>query len=252
MKIRVVGCDGGVAPGKLTVCFQISESLLVDAGSVATGLDLSSQKKIRDIFISHNHIDHIKDLAFLADNLLGEVESINLYALPEVHAHLKKYFFNNQLWPDFTKIPAGRPFFNLVNLEAEKEYAFGDVVVQPVLVDHAITSLGFIVKHADGVLVISGDTGPTKRLWELSKQIGDVKHFFVEVAFPQGQQSIADSAKHFSTATLREELAKFDRSNVPISLYHLKPRFVEEIQKEVRSFGRSNLKFLNNGEIIQL
>lgn len=252
MKIRVVGCDGGVAPGKLTVCFQVTESLLIDAGSVATGLDLESQKKIRDIFISHNHIDHIKDLAFLADNLLGVVESINLYALPEVHSHLKKFFFNGELWPDFSKIPAGRPFFNLINIEPEKSYTFGNVSLQTVLVDHAITSLGFIVKSEDGALVISGDTGPTKRLWELAGQLDNIKHFFVEVAFPQSQQTIADSAKHFSTATLREEFAKFDRANVPISLYHLKPRFVDEIQREARSFGKTNLKFLNNGEIIQI
>lgn len=253
MKLRIVGCDGGMAPGRLTTCFQVTESLLIDAGSAASGLDLSAQRQLRDIFISHIHLDHIKDLAFLADNLVGDVETIRLYALPEVTKALRKNYFNGQIWPDFTKIPSPqKPFYELVDITPEKEYWFGDVCIQPVDVDHAVPAVGFILREKDGsAVVVSGDTGPTKRLWELSRKIDRVRGFIVEVAFPSTQQAIADGAKHFTPTTLKAELAKFERPDVPIGLYHLKPRFLEDLQKELKALGNPAFKFLHNGEVLQ-
>jgi len=252
MKIRIVGCDGGMMPGKLTTCFQVTESLFIDAGSIASGMDLNEQRKIRDIFISHTHIDHIKDLAFLADNLLGETETITIHALPEVNKGLKKHFFNNAVWPDFTKLPSPKnPFYKLNDIEAEKEYAFGAVKIFPIEVTHSVLSLGFVLKNAESSLVISGDTGPTERLWEISKDLQNLRGFIVEVAFPISQQVIADGAKHFTPRTLKNELPKFERDKLPIALYHLKPRFAEEIQKEIKAIANPSFKFLHNGEVFQ-
>ena len=253
MKIRVVGCDGGLLPGKLTTCFQITDSLLIDAGSAACGLDLTQQKKIRDIFISHIHIDHIKDLAFLADNCMGEVESIQIHALPDVNRALRKHYFNNQLWPDFTKLPTShKPFYQLNDIVPEQEYTFGDVRVIPVEVDHTVPAVGFVLHDAEGSCIISGDTGPTQRIWEMAGQLDDIRLFIVETAFPNHLQELADGAKHFTPATLKEELKKFERPGIPIHLYHVKPKFAEEITKEIKSLGHANLKFLNNGQVLQL
>jgi ribonuclease BN (tRNA processing enzyme) len=252
MKIRIVGCDGGMAPGKLTTCFQVTESLLIDAGSCASGLDLNEQKKIRHIFLTHIHIDHIKDLAFLSDNMLGEVETIQIHALAEVNRALRKHYFNGQLWPDFTKIPNSQnPFYQLVDIKPEKEYEFGDFKIQAVAVNHTVPAVGFILTEGEVSVVISGDTGPTERIWEISRDLKNVGGFIVEVAFPTSQQKVADGAKHLTPTTLKAELAKFERDNVPIGLYHLKPRFVEEMQKEIRAFGNPSLKFLRNSEVLQ-
>ena len=252
MKIRVIGCDGGMMPGRLTTCFQVTESLFIDAGSIASGMDLNSQRKIRDIFISHTHIDHIKDLSFLADNLLGDSETINIHALPEVNKGLKKHFFNNIVWPDFTKLPNQNvPFYRLNDIEPEKEYSFGGVKIMVVEVNHTVPSVGFVLKDHESSLVISGDTGPTERIWEISKDLQDLRGFIVEVAFPVSQQAIADGAKHFTPDTLKRELPKFERGKLPIALYHLKPRFSEEIQKEIKAIGHPAFKFLHNGEVFQ-
>jgi cAMP phosphodiesterase len=251
MQIHVVGCDGGIAPGKLTTCFQLSESTLIDAGSVCGGLDFDAQSKIKDIFISHAHLDHIRDLGFLADNMLGETNRINLHALPEVNRHLKEHFFNNVIWPDFTRLPSPQnPFYVLHDIEAETEYDFGDITVLPVRVTHVVPSTGFVLEDRESSIVISGDTGPTERIWEICKTYKNIKEFFVELAFPNALQTIADASKHFTPATLQKELVKFKQENTPIALYHLKPKYAEQIHKEIAAQENSAFRFLNNGEVI--
>ncbi len=251
MQIRVVGCDGGIAPGSLTTCFQIDESLLIDAGSVCAGLAIHEQRQVRDIVISHAHMDHIRDLGFLADNMLGDTERINIHALPEVNRTLREHFFNNAIWPDFTRIPSPQnPFYILHDIQPEKPYVFGDVTVLPVRVDHTVPSTGFILEDSTGSVVMSGDTGPTERIWEICSGFSDIKTFLVELAFPNTHQSIANLARHFTPATLKDELAKFQINNIPIALYHLKPRHAPKIHAEIQAMRNASLRFLQNGEVL--
>ncbi len=252
MQIHVVGCDGGVAPGKQTTCFQLSESLCIDAGSVCGGLDFNAQRKIRDIFVSHSHLDHIRDLGFLADNMLTETSRINLHALPEVNRLLKQHFFNNSIWPDFTRIPSPQnPFYVLHDIEAETRYRFGEISVLAVRVDHVVPSTGFIIEDRNSAVVISGDTGPTTRLWQVCKAYENIRGFLVELAFPNALQEIADASKHFTPATLQKELAKFARKDTPIALYHIKPKFAEQIRAEIAALDNPAFRFLRNGERLQ-
>lgn len=252
MQIRVVGCDGGIAPGKLTTCFQLTDQLLIDAGSICDGLDFDAQSKITDIFVSHPHLDHIRDLGFLADNMLGETDRINLYGLPEVNRHLEQHFFNNSIWPDFTRIPTPQnPFYVLHDIEPEKRYVFGNITVRPVRVDHVVPCVGFIIEDQNASVVISGDTGPTERIWEVCRSYDNIREFIVELAFPNDRQSIADASRHFTPATLSKELDKFQREDTPIALYHLKPRHADKIHNEIAALGNSSFRFLQNGEVIQ-
>ena len=70
MKLRVLGCSGSDLPGHHLTSFLINERILLDAGSVTSTLGLDEQAAITDICVTHPHLDHIKDILFLADNLI--------------------------------------------------------------------------------------------------------------------------------------------------------------------------------------
>jgi len=59
----------GETPKHRTSAFVLDERLAIDAGSLTSGLDLSAQFRLNACLVSHAHLDHIRDLATIADKL---------------------------------------------------------------------------------------------------------------------------------------------------------------------------------------
>ena len=84
MRLRVCGCHGGESRQTELSSFLIDESLALDAGSLTRALTLEEQARIRHVLVTHAHLDHVRDLAFLADNLCSVVpEPVTVWSLPE-------------------------------------------------------------------------------------------------------------------------------------------------------------------------
>src|SRR3989338_5716825 len=98
MRIRVLGCYGAEMPGFRTSGFLINDDTLLDAGTVVSVLSVEEQLKINNIIISHTHLDHIKDIQFLADNVIGKRKRpINLISTHGVLDVLRANILNNIL-----------------------------------------------------------------------------------------------------------------------------------------------------------
>ena len=69
MKIKVLGCHGGELPRHRTTCFLIDGKLAIDGGAITAALELEDILKIDDIFLTHSHFDHVKDIPLMADLL---------------------------------------------------------------------------------------------------------------------------------------------------------------------------------------
>ncbi|HMR08664.1 MAG TPA: MBL fold metallo-hydrolase, partial [Polyangiaceae bacterium] len=94
MELRVVGCHGGETPQHRTSAFILDERLAIDAGSLTSGLDLKHQFRLGAVLISHAHLDHIRDLATIADNRCqAECEPLIVAASRGTIRALKKHFF---------------------------------------------------------------------------------------------------------------------------------------------------------------
>ena len=68
MKLKVLGCYGGNIPGHGMTSLLINDTLALDAGWVSEALSLKEQEKVKNILISHSHLDHTCTLPFLIDN----------------------------------------------------------------------------------------------------------------------------------------------------------------------------------------
>ena len=106
MKIKVLGCSGSEAIGHNPPGFLVNDVLMLDAGTITAALSIEAQSKITDVLISHTHLDHIKSVLFLADNIIGRIKRpVNIRSIPKVIDAIRKHLMNNIIWPDFTKIP---------------------------------------------------------------------------------------------------------------------------------------------------
>lgn len=251
MRVRVLGCHGGETPRHRTTCFLIDERITIDAGAVCRSLSLDDQIRIDHMLISHSHMDHVKDLALLADQVIGKrKDPVHLHCGPETAETLRTSYFNNYLWPDFTKIPSPEnPVMNIVvhkssrsfripapsgaNGTAAKngakkaaakksatakangkqepaELAEGEYEVTYIPVSHPVESMAMIIRGASGAILYTSDTGPTTKLWQAANKVADLKGMFVELSFPNHMQALADVAGHYTPRTLDTELTKVD------------------------------------------
>jgi nicotinamide-nucleotide adenylyltransferase len=70
MKIEILGCYGNNIGWYRSTAFLINDCTLLDAGTVTEVLDDERLKKIEHVVISHTHIDHLKGLFPLVDELV--------------------------------------------------------------------------------------------------------------------------------------------------------------------------------------
>jgi 3',5'-cyclic-nucleotide phosphodiesterase len=104
--LRIVGCHGGETPRHRTSAFVLDGRIAIDAGSLTSEMDLPAQWRLEACLVSHAHLDHIRDLATIADNRAQhKCPPLVIAGTKMTIAILKKHFFNGLLWPDFTKIP---------------------------------------------------------------------------------------------------------------------------------------------------
>ena len=63
MKVRVLGCSGGINQNVATTSFLVDDDILIDAGTGVCDLSLEEMRGIKHIFITHSHLDHIAAIA---------------------------------------------------------------------------------------------------------------------------------------------------------------------------------------------
>jgi 3',5'-cyclic-nucleotide phosphodiesterase len=251
MELRVVGCHGGETPKHRTSAFVVDDRLAIDAGSLTSGLDLTSQFRLAACLVSHAHLDHIRDLATIADNRCqGDCEPLVIAANKATIATLKKHFFNNKLWPDFSAIPTSHgPTIRYVELRPSSTTDVAGYSVSAIDVDHTIDTCGFIVRGKDAALGYSGDTGPTDALWKALRAEKNLKALLMEVSFPNREQKLATDSGHHTPRTLLKDLKKFGRpQDLPTLLYHIKPVFQGEVEQECARLKGVNLTVMALGD----
>jgi ribonuclease BN (tRNA processing enzyme) len=262
MKVRVLGCHGSDQlveahpdPWTCRTCgFLINDTVLVDAGTVGSVLLLAEQKRIRHILLSHLHFDHVKGLPTLADNLVGEWgDPVVLRSIPEVLDGLKSFVFNNALYPDFLALPdPKKPVLVSQALKIREETEVNGLHVTAVPVNHLVPTVGFLIREGNSSILYSGDTDQTDEIWKLAAQEPTLKAAFIETSFPNELAGLAKTSKHLTPATFAEEFRKIGRPTLPVYVYHMKPRFRGQIQRELAALKIPNLHVLAEGEVLTI
>lgn len=251
MELQVIGCHGGETPRHRTSAFVLDGRVAIDAGSLTSALDLPAQSRLEACLVSHAHLDHIRDLATIADNRAqNKCPPLVIAGTAQTIAILKKHFFNGLLWPDFTKIPSAKsPTIVYKILKPEVQTMIAGYKVRAIMVSHTIECCAFVIEGPSGALAYSGDTGPTDRLWEVLNETKDLRAMLMEVSFPNREQRLATASGHHTPRTLGIELRKHHRSKeLPFILYHIKPVFQAEVEKECAKLRGLNLTIPNLGD----
>lgn len=242
MRLHVLGCSGSDLPGYNLTSFLIDGTILLDAGSVTSSLSLAEQSRIKEIMVTHAHLDHIKDILFLADNLIELVARdahgpVRIRGLGPVLESIQKHLLNDTIWPDFTILPtstnpvlAHDPLAPGVWVNAE------GLRVATFPVSHAQAASGYVFWQPEtgSHFAFTGDTGPTQDWWTFLNGLPfTLEHLIIETSFPNAMEELALLSKHLTPRLLRNELDKLNtRPKVYIS--HIKSPFSTKIQEQLQ------------------
>lgn len=255
MKIRILGCSGGIGGRHLrTTSLLVDHDILIDAGTGVGDLAIAELAQIDHVFITHSHLDHTACLAFLVDTV-GEMRNrpLTVHATGATIEILRAHLFNWATWPDFSEIPnAEKPFMRFSEIRLGEAVVVDGRRVVPLPANHTVPAVGYHLDAGTSSLVFSGDTGPCPALWHAVNRIENLKYLIIECAFSDRERRLAELSKHLCPTMLKEELAQLQR-DAEVFITHLKPGQIELTMQEIEDcVGEFRPRMLQNNQLFDL
>ena len=255
MRIRILGCSGGIGLGLRTTSILVDHSILIDAGTGVGDLTIGELKGIRHVFLTHSHLDHIAGLPLFLDSVFDELvgNPITVHARAETIAALREHVFNWVVWPDFESLPsAEQPVIKFNEIAAGDRIELEQCTLRAVDVHHSVPSLGYCIEREDRVFAFSGDTATNASLWQVLNDYETVHTLVMEVSFPDFQAELAMKAGHYTPSTLAADLVNL-RHRPEIWVTAMKPGCEDEIFAEVlRAMPDRFIKRLHRGDVFNM
>lgn len=234
MKLKILGCSGGIGGDLRTTSMLLDDDVLVDAGTGVGDMSVPELAQIDHIFVTHSHMDHVASIPFLADTVgWMRKKPITLYATRETLEILQTHLFNWKLWPDFAQIPdPARPVLRYQAIEIGAPVRLGRRAVTALPANHVVPAVGFRIDSGDASLVFTGDTTSNDAVWEYVNAIDNLRYLLIETALSDREHALAVASKHLCPSLLAAELEKL-KLFPEIYITHLKPREAQLIMDEV-------------------
>lgn len=243
--------QGHATPEQRLTCFLIDECVAVDAGSIALALSGEQREKVRDILVTHPHMDHIASLPIFIDDLYPTLKSpIRVYATAEVIELLERDIFNWNVYPRFSELKNDYgPVMEYVPIPIGQEFKVAHLTVTAVSVNHIVPTVGLIVSDGPTTVAFSSDTSETDDFWEVINRVPKVQALLIEASFPDSMAELAEVSRHFTPASLNRELTKLNHNGLDILAVHIKPAYRQTIIDELNALGIPGLGVMEPGKI---
>jgi ribonuclease BN (tRNA processing enzyme) len=254
MKIKILGCSGGIGGKLRTTSMLLDDDVLIDAGTGVGDLSMAELGAIDHVFLTHAHLDHICSLPLLVDTVGGAREQpITVHAIPAVLDALRRHIFNNQIWPDFAVLPTTeRPYLRYRPIHVGQATVLGSRQITALPAEHVVPAAGYHVQGACASLVFTGDTTSNEALWEAVNRIADLRYLIIETAFWEAERDLALASKHLCPSLLAEELGKLHGAP-QVYVTHLKPGESELTMQQVQELAKPfQPRMLQQGQVFDL
>lgn len=253
MKLRILGCSGGIGGDLRTTSMLLDDDVLIDAGTGVGDLSMGELERIDHVFVTHSHLDHVASVPLLVDTVgWTRGKPITVHATEPTLEILRNHLFNWKLWPDFSRIPsADSPFMRYSPIALGRTEQLAGRRITPLPANHVVPAVGFHLDSGRASLVFTGDTTVNDALWREVNRIENLKYLIIETAFCNRERELAVASKHLCPSLLADELKKLGR---PAEIYitHLKPGEIGLTMQEIRECaGDYNPRMLENDQVFE-
>ncbi len=256
--IKVLGAYGTKLKGFGTSSVLLNNANVIDAGNILETLEEFSTQ-LQTIWLSHSHLDHIVDIAYILDNYYNELtHPIVIAGLAETIQTIQEHFFNDKIWPDFSKIALAhdqkRMCIEYKVIEYGKTYTLSDYeTLTPLQTKHSVASCGYIYKRNNKGIIISADTVSLENVVEYLKKDDSIKTVLIECSFPSSMEKLAQLSMHLTPQMIANSFNTIPRDDIVIYINHVKPIYLDEIVEEIDNLAiKFPIKIVNDKEIIEI
>jgi ribonuclease BN (tRNA processing enzyme) len=234
-------------------CFVIDDRVAVDAGSIAIALNSDQRSKVRDIIVTHPHMDHVASLPIFIDDLYPTLKHpMRIHATEEVIGLLERDVFNWNLYPRFSDLKNDYgPVMEYVPIPVGESFRVAHLDVVAVPVNHIVPTIGLVVSDGRKSVAFSSDTAETEEFWTILNEMKDLDALLIEASFPNRMAKLAHVSRHFTPASLDQELKKLTHNGMDIMAVHLKPAYREEIVSQLNALNIPKLRVMEPGRVYE-
>jgi len=238
MEIKILGAHATETAATRTASLLVDGIIALDAGSLASGLTLEEQQRLKAILLTHYHYDHVKDIPMIGMNMAYR-ETLPIYATEAAQEMIIAHLLDGAIYPNFLEWPQEQPAIRLVTLREEEAFTVEGYSILPVPVYHSVPAVGLQVTCPRGkTLFYTGDTGAgLARSWRhVSPDL-----LITELSLPDRMEEWAMKSGHLTPRLLEVELEEFRKTKgyVPRTiLIHMNPFFEADIALEVADVAR--------------
>jgi ribonuclease BN (tRNA processing enzyme) len=234
-------------------CYLIDDRVAIDAGSIALALTDAQRDNLRDVIVTHPHMDHVATLPILIDDLFGHLTTpVRVHSTPEIVRMLRDDVFNDTLYPRFHELKNEHGHvLEFHTFEVDRPFTAAHLTLTAVAVEHTVPTVGLIVSDDSTTVAFSSDTRPTTEFWRALDCERRLDALFIEASFPDSMRELAEVSGHLTPASLADELAKLTRPPRDILAVHIKPTYRETVVAELDALGIQSLRVMEPGRVYE-
>ena len=231
----------------------IDDRVAVDAGCLAMACSDLQREQVRDIILTHTHLDHIAGLPIFVDDLFAKLrEPLRVHATPEAIKILERDIFNWSIYPRFSELSNDHgKVLEYHEFQRRSTFTVAHLSVQSVGVNHTVSANGYLISDGSASIAITGDTAETEDFWEACNKRPELRAVFVECAFPDELVDLARVSDHLTPSRLQIELAKLTNRDFPVYVINLKPMYRETVARQIVAGGLTDVEILEVGRVYE-
>jgi len=235
---QALGVAGAPSPGRLTTCYLLSGGILVDAGAAAHGLAVADRAPLKDLLLSHAHLDHTLGIPFL----LGDGARPRIHGLKQTLDAVRAHLLDGHIWPDLSDLAE----WHEVTPGKKLKLAGWEIEVGPA--NHTVPCVSYLCRAPGYAVAIVGDTrfDETVAGWVADRAPDAV---CIEAAYPDEVAAMANRFGHQTPRDLRP-WRTFLGMECEILVTHLKPQHEAQVRAQCAALKDPGLRVLADGDIL--
>ena len=154
--------------------------------------------------------------------------------------------------PDFIGMSRQMPPFVAVHpVTPDRPFAIGDYTVTPISLRHTIPTVGYLVDDNTSAVAVLTDTAPVPDVLTALANRPRLRAVFLECSFPNRMAELAGVSDHLTTSQFLAAVRRLP-PDVQVYAVHVKPRYWQEVTRELMAGGLPNVAVSEPGMVVEV